>query len=273
MGLSSCATFGHNVAVRDGWDPDQYNRFKAERRQPFDDLVALCRPLEGGTAVDLGCGTGELTAQLHGILQARRTTGIDTSAAMLAQAAGRAAGGLGFERGNLAAWDGPAVDLVFANASFHWVPDHRGLLARVRRGVNEGGQLAFGIPANFSHPSHTVARAVAAETRFKDALGGAPERDQGANVLGAAAYAELLHALGASEQHVRLEVYGHELASTDEVVEWVKGTLLTPYRERLDEATFAAYLERYRERLLDALGEHRPYFYAFPRILAWARFG
>ena len=38
---------------------------------------------------------------------------------------------------------------------------------------------------------------------------------------------------GAKDQVVRMEVYGHELESTGEVVEWVMGTLLTPYRKRL----------------------------------------
>ena len=33
--------------------------------------------------------------------------------------------------------------------------------------------------------------------------------------------------LGARAQHVRLQVYGHHLGSTADVVEWVKGTSLT----------------------------------------------
>ena len=81
----------------------------------------------------------------------------------------------------------------------------------------------------------------------------------------------VLHRLGYTEQVVRLQVYGHLLGSTDDVVEWVKGTLLTPYRERLDPETYEAYVERYRTRLLEVLGDQRPYFYPFKRILCWAR--
>ena len=43
-------------------------------------------------------------------------------------------------------------------------------------------------------------------------------------------YAELLHRLGFVEQHVRLQVYGHQLATTADVVEWVKGTSLTRFQ-------------------------------------------
>ncbi len=105
------------------------------------------------------------------------------------------------------------------------------------------------------------------------AASGGPPPDRGDAVLAPSAYAEIVHDLGATAQHVRLEVYGHVLDETGAVVEWVRGTLLTPYRERLDEATYDAFVDRYRERLVETLGERRPYFYAFPRILCWARFG
>ena len=52
----------------------------------------------------------------------------------------------------------------------------------------------------------------------------------------------------------------------------MSGTLLTPYRARLDAGTYDAFVERYTARLLEVLGDRRPYFYAFSRILAWASF-
>ena len=39
----------------DGWQPDQYARFRAEREQPFYDLLDLVEPVFGGRVVDLGC--------------------------------------------------------------------------------------------------------------------------------------------------------------------------------------------------------------------------
>ena len=55
------------------------------------------------------------------------------------------------------------------------------------------------------------------------------------------------------------------------VVEWVKGTSLTRFRTRLDDATYEAFLDRYRARLLEVLGDRSPYFYTFKRILFWGR--
>ena len=81
----------------------------------------------------------------------------------------------------------------------------------------------------------------------------------------------MLHELGFVAQSVRLQVYGHVLELPDAVVEWVRGTLLTDYELRMPEAMYQDFVARYRERLRIALGDARPYFYPFKRILMWGR--
>ena len=54
-------------------------------------------------------------------------------------------------------------------------------------------------------------------------------------------------------------------------MEWVRGTLLTDYESRMPEAMYAEFVARYREQLNAALGDQRPYFYPFKRILLWGR--
>ena len=38
------------VTPIDGWSPDQYERFRSERQQPFDDLLMLCHPSPVGVS-------------------------------------------------------------------------------------------------------------------------------------------------------------------------------------------------------------------------------
>jgi trans-aconitate 2-methyltransferase len=254
------------------WDPDQYRRFAAERRQPFDDLAALVVAVPGGAVVDLGCGTGELTAELHTRLAAARTLGVDSSPTMLQQAQAHAGGGVEFRLADAATWDEPGWDVIFANASFQWMPGHRRLLQGLRGLIAPGGQLAFQVPANFDHPSHVLAAQLAAEEPFASELGDAFGPGPAGNVLDPADYSEAVHDLGAADQHVRLQVYGHQLPSAADVVEWMKGTALTRYRDALPPAAYQAFLAAYTDRLLEQLGDRRPYFYPFKRILVWARF-
>ena len=84
-------------------------------------------------------------------------------------------------------------------------------------------------------------------------------------------YAELLHHLGFARQHVRLQIYGHVLDASSDVLEWVKGTLLTDYERRAGDR-WPAFLKRYRELLIERIGDKRPYFFTYRRILIWGSF-
>ena len=83
---------------RNVWNPVQYERFRDERSQPFFDLMALVRPQAEMHVVDLGCGTGELTRELHRHLGAEETVGIDNAPGMLAKSNTFVEPGLRFER-------------------------------------------------------------------------------------------------------------------------------------------------------------------------------
>lgn len=262
------------MVVTDTWEPAQYERFAAERSQPFFDLVGLLAPVPGGRMLDLGCGTGSLTADAHRQLGLAETVGVDSSPAMLAEAASVSAPGLRFEQGDIGSLsaEGGAWDVVLANAALQWVPDHPEVLASWTALLQPGGQLAVQVPANVDHPSHRTIVDVASEEPFLPAFGAdGPPPDPVTRVLRPEVYAELLHSLGFAEQHVRLQVYGHVLPSTAAVVEWTKGTSLTRIRRALPDDLYEAFVIRYRERLLDVVGDRAPYFYAFKRILFRAR--
>jgi len=255
----------------DAWNPGQYERFRDERSQPFFDLLALVQPVPAPRVIDLGCGTGELTRELHRRLDAAQTLGVDNSPAMLAKSSAFVGAGLSFELAEIADLvdrTDRQFDVVFSNAALQWVPKHAELFAGLARLVVPGGQLAVQVPANDDHPSHVVARELAAESPFREALGG---YQRPIDRLEPEAYATLLDQLGFAKQHVRLQVYPHHLTARDEVVEWVRGTLLTDYQKRLPAKVFAEFQSRYRELLLPRLAPTRPYFYPFKRILLWAR--
>ena len=255
------------MAEHDGWDPGQYNRFAAEREQPFWDLVHLLAPVASPQVVDLGCGDGRLTARLHAEVGAGATLGVDSSPAMIDEAAAHAGEEVRFELGDIRSWapEGPR-DIVFANASLQWVPDHRDVLRRWSTWLRPGGQLAVQVPSNADHPAHRLAAEMGAEL-----LNDPPPDPVAQNVLPPEEYAVVLESLGFEVQHVRLQVYLHRLGSTADVVEWVKGTSLTRFKAAFGEQGWPAFVDLYRSRLLALLGEQAPYVYPFKRILMWGR--
>ncbi len=251
--------------MSDAWSPTQYERFRAERAQPYWDLAALVEARPGMLVADLGCGTGELTAELHRKLQARETLGIDSSQAMLAKAP--QGPGLRFEQQDIATFQ-PAekLDLIFSNAALHWVPDHPDLLRRLTGALSPGGQIAVQMPMTDDLITHQTASELARSPEFRRLLGGYVRRTP---LLDPIRYAAWLYRLGYARQHVRVVTYTHLLESREEVVEWVRGALLTEYQKRLSAPDWDRFLARYRQLLIPHLEDEHPYFYVNPRILLW----
>jgi trans-aconitate 2-methyltransferase len=253
------------------WSPDQYNKFRDERMLPFFDLVELIRPEPGMRVIDLGCGTGEITASLAERLPDATVEGVDLSADMLAQAAPRANDRLSFRQMDVGAIDDcSAYDLVFSNAALQWVPDNESVLRRILGSLKPGAQIAVQVPKNEGHPSHRLAAEVAAEPPYREMLGGFIRES---HALSLERYAELLYDNGLREQVCIEKIYGHVLGSTRDVVEWVKGTMLNAYLSRLQGEDRERFLAAYTERLLGEIGDRAPYFYPFRRLLFWGRKG
>lgn len=256
----------------DAWNPQQYERFAAERSQPFYDLMAMVEPVERPNVIDIGCGTGKLTAELHAHLGATETLGIDSSQSMLAEAP-VGIEGLRFDVRDGATYEHhSAWDVVFSNAALQWMPKHHDVICCWAEALKPGGQLAIQMPSNADHPSHMVSSELSLETMFQHEFDGGPPPDPvHENVLTPEEYATLLYDLGFERQHVRLQVYGHVLASSAEVVEWVKGTSLTRFQKAMSPEAFERFVDEYRRRLLAIIGDKSPYFYPFKRILIWGR--
>lgn len=261
-----------DVAVTDPWNPDQYAKFAREREQPFFDLLALVRPGPDMRVVDLGCGTGKLTRLLHARLQAQETIGIDRSPRMLEGAAvgETTTEGLRFERRDIETFPAPGerVDLIFSNAALQWVDNHDVLFARLQSALGRDGQLAVQVPAMHDDASHVVAAELMAEEPFLTASNGWRRAQP---VLAPEAYSRLLFDLGFRAPMVRLIVYPHVLPAADDVVEWMKGTLLAEHARHLPPDLFARFTDEYRRRLLARIGDGRPYLYPFKRILMWGQ--
>jgi trans-aconitate 2-methyltransferase len=157
------------------WDAGSYHRL-AQPHQQWGAQILDRLPLRGDEAVlDLGCGTGQVTALLLERLGPEgRVTGIDASAAMIAEATRR----LGddprarFERQDLLELAvAPPADAAVSSATFHWIKDHDRLFARVRAALATGAPLVAqcGGRGNISNVVAAV-RVVAARAPFSAAF-------------------------------------------------------------------------------------------------------
>lgn len=247
------------------WNPTQYNKFQQERSQPVYDLMDLIGPRNSMRIVDLGCGTGEHTKTLHERFRAVETIGIDNSEKMLANAPRTA--GMKFYKADLAEFGGESeFDLIFSNAALHWVSGHEELFARFHRALRSGGQIAVQMPKNGDHPAPKTAYDLEREPPYNQY----PACPIDKNTLPPEGYASLLHKLGFRSIKVRLYVYIHEMESGNDVVEWLKGSMLNHYKKVQPEEVYSLFEREFHNRIDRSIGQERPYLFTFKRILIHA---
>ncbi len=250
------------------WDLNQYEKFKSQRSKPFWDLASLVQPGEDlKTMIDLGCGSGELTSQLHTQLHLTQTIAMDSSKEMLEKADQFQKPGLNFVVADIKTYKPPQkVDLIFSNAALQWVPNHPALFKQITGFLKPRGQLAVQMPFNFDHPSHQIAQHLG-HTVFKNQM---LDEEREIPMLKIEEYTELLYSLGFDDPIVRIQVYPHPMKSGHDVIEWVKGTLLTDFKKKMKPDDFNMFLQEYTKQLLKQIGSGS-YLYCFKRILIWGR--
>ena len=129
------------------WSGSDYSRSSAHHRGYDEMFLARHQPRPTDAVVDLGCGSGEFTAQLADLVPRGSVTGVDQDESMLAEARRHTADNLHFIHGSAQQLDellAPgSVDLVVSRAMLHWVPASARprVFAAVHRLLRPGGWL------------------------------------------------------------------------------------------------------------------------------------
>src|SRR5262249_32928360 len=121
------------------WNAAEYDAKHAFVYEKARGLVELLAPKAGERILDLGCGTGMLTAEIAA--RGAEVVGVDRSEEMVAQARKKFPA-LRFDVMNARElrFNGE-VDAVFSNAVLHWIPEAEQVIAGVARALRLGGRF------------------------------------------------------------------------------------------------------------------------------------
>ncbi len=153
------------------WNAMEYDAKHAFVYEKAKGLVELLAPKASERILDLGCGTGALTAEIAG--RGAEVLGVDRSEEMIAQARKKFPA-LRFEildarelRVNMEKsdkLDRAEFDAVFSNAVLHWIPEAQQVIAGVALALKPGGRFVaeFGGKGNIQRLVEGFHRAFAA---------------------------------------------------------------------------------------------------------------
>jgi SAM-dependent methyltransferase len=207
------------------WDPDVYSQHAAFVPGLAGGVLEWLNAQPGERILDLGCGDGQLTAQL--IEAGAVVRGFDASPQMAAAARSR---GIEVDEGsaeNLPYADA-TFDAVFSNAALHWMRDQDAVLAEVHRVLKRGGRFVAEMGALGNIAAIRVALAAVLDRHGYDG------RSNDTNYYPAA-----------EEYTRRLEGCGFML----------KQIALIPRPTRLPESGMAGWIRTFRRGVLENLPE------------------
>ncbi len=138
------------------WNTDLYQQQHHFVSDFGADVLQWLAPQQHERIVDIGCGTGELTAQIHAT--GAEVMGLDSSADMINTAQVRFPE-LSFLQQDASRLNfNETFDAVFSNATFHWIENQEALLGGIYNALKPGGRLVaeFGGKGNVA----TIVKAI-----------------------------------------------------------------------------------------------------------------
>jgi trans-aconitate 2-methyltransferase len=128
------------------WNPEDYAQNSDAQLRWAQELRQQLQLKGHESVLDVGCGDGKITADFARCHPTAKVVGIDSSAEMIAYAQ-RTYPAAQYPNLEFACADArdfqfpPEFDLVFSNATLHWVDDHLAFLKSARRALKPDGTL------------------------------------------------------------------------------------------------------------------------------------
>lgn len=163
-----------NTGARE-WDAETYDAVSDPQFEWGMEVLERLELRGDEVAVDAGCGSGRVTAELMERLPEGRVIAVDGSEAMVAKAKERLGARADYLVSDLVELqlDEP-VDLVFSTATLHWIHDHDRLFRQLRGALKPGGRLVAQCGGYGNVAAHGKAiAAVASDPNYGQHLTGA----------------------------------------------------------------------------------------------------
>jgi trans-aconitate 2-methyltransferase len=249
------------------WNPEVYNNFKDIRYKPFYDLMDLIKSDQLTKAVDVECGTGEQTSILAKKFDHSTFIGIDSSKEMLVKSKEFLRNNLNFKLQTIEdfANSDSKWDLIFSNAALQWSPNHEELFPKLIQKLNQNGQFAVQMPCQKENILNIILSEIVKEEPFATALNGFYKDSP---LLTIDDYAKIMFNEGLNQLNLSMRIYPIYAKDERELFQFISGSALIPYMERLDLDNQQKLEKEFKQRIKDYYKSF-PAIYSFKRILLY----
>ncbi|MDE7422169.1 MAG: methyltransferase domain-containing protein [Lachnospiraceae bacterium] len=222
------------------FDGEKYKSASKHQREWGSDLIEELFLSGNEMILDLGCGDGYLTEQLAQLVPYGSVLGIDSSAGMIETAQKRIRDNLVFTQMDINSIDFHNMfDVVFSNATLHWIKDHKKLLKNTFTALKEGGMLLwdFASDGNCSN-FYEVVREKIQNEKYKQYFSGfqwpwyMPTKID---------YEKIIIASGFSVYNITEVNRDRYFTNADEMIKWIDQPSIVPFIEVIPNELKSAF--------------------------------
>ncbi len=253
------------------FDGAKYEKASAHQTEWGAKLIGELHLRGAERILDLGCGHGGLTAKLAALVPNGEVIGIDASEGMIRVARAHESANLRFLLMDINDLNfNQEFDVIFSNATLHWIKDHVRLLANCHRALRPAGLLRF----NFAGDGNCEnLNSVILETvnlpEFRPCFADfewpwfMPRTD---------VYRALLRKFPFIETRVWEQNADRCFPDKDTMIKWIDQPSLVPFLAHLDDAHKQPFRDRVVQRMIERTCQpDERCFETFRRINIFAR--
>jgi trans-aconitate 2-methyltransferase len=232
------------------FDGKKYGEASAHQKEWGAKLIEELHLQGTELILDLGCGDGAVSAQIANLVPAGEVVGIDASLGMIEAARSKSRGNLRFFLMDINELNYvEQFDIVYSNATLHWIKDHKRLLRNVGRALRSNGKLRFNFAGegNCSH-FFTVIRETMSAPEFAVHFAAfnwpwyMPSVEE---------YSALMDAGGMGRGCVWGENADRYFPDAEAMIKWIDQPSLVPFLAPLPDRDKAAFREYVIERMME----------------------
>ena len=254
------------------FDGEKYKRASKQQKAWGKKLICGLDLRGDERILDLGCGDGVLTAELAKAAPDGFVLGIDASGSMIETARNdHARANLRFELQDINDMDFESrFDLVFSNATLHWIKDHARLLGNVFRALAERGTVRFQFAADGN--CSTLIRVLKAVTSAKKYASYFAEFEWPWYMPTARQYRKLLDEVPFTQSQVWCEDADKYFAGAEELTGWIDQPSIVPFLGPVADEDKRPFRDAVVEQMIEQTRQKDgTYFETFRRMNVFAK--
>jgi trans-aconitate 2-methyltransferase len=232
------------------FDGKKYEEASAHQKEWGTKLIAELHLQGTERILDLGCGDGAISAQIADLVPAGEVVGIDASRGMIEAAQSKSRKNLQFCLMDINKLNYvEQFDIVYSNATLHWIKDHRRLLRNVGRALRNGGRLRFNFAGegNCSH-FFSVIRETMSAGQFAVHFAGF---DWPWYMPSVEEYSALMDAGGMDHGRVWGENADRYFPDAEAMIKWIDQPSLVPFLTHVPDEDKVAFREYVIKRMME----------------------